>query len=393
MFSSRLPADLSANATARAVAALKSRGRRFIDLTESNPTQVGLDYPPDLLAGLGDAAGLSYEPHPLGLGAAREAVAGHLTSRRGLPVSASRIALTASTSEAYSFLFKLFCDPGDAVLAPRPSYPLVEHLTHLESIVPVPYSLEYHGAWRIDIDSLRAAFDKRTRALLVVSPNNPTGSFLHNDDLVVVAELCAGHDVALIGDEVFADFPLDPNPHAVSVLAQTQAITCSLGGLSKSVGLPQAKLGWIAFQGPRNVLDTVIARYEVVADTYLSVSTPVQVALPRLLADGASVRARIQDRVRANLQTLRMQAVDYPSVTVLTCEGGWSAVMQLPAFQSEDALVLQLLNDDGVLVHPGYFFDFPRETFLVVSLLVEPGAFARGASRVLQRAAGAAFKP
>jgi alanine-synthesizing transaminase len=285
------------------------------------------------------------------------------------------------------------CDPGDSVLVPRPSYPLFEHLTGLEAVTPVPYLLEYHGAWRIDADSLRAAFDDRTRALLVVSPNNPTGSFLHGDDLVTVADLCAARGVALIGDEVFAEFPLDPNPRAVSVLEQTQAITCSLGGLSKTVGLPQAKLGWIVFQGPPKALDAVLTRYEVIADTYLSVSTPVQLALRELLANGAVVRDRIRERLRTNLRTLRGQAAGFASVTVLTCEGGWSAVLQLPAFQSEEALVLQLLNEDGVLVHPGYFFDFPHETYVVVSLLVEPSVFARGVTLVLNRAAGAALKP
>jgi alanine-synthesizing transaminase len=385
MISSRLPADLSLNATARAAGALRASGVSLIDLTESNPTRAGLAYPPGVLNALADARALQYEPHPLGLMAAREAVAADFR-RRGLAVSPDRIGLTASSSEAYAFLFKLFCDPGDAVLVPQPSYPLFDHLTRLESVRPAPYALEYHGSWRIDMDSVRRAIDDRARALLVVSPNNPTGSFLHGDDLVQLTELCAAHDLALIGDEVFADFALDPSPAARSVLAQADVITCSLGGLSKSIGLPQIKLGWIGFAGPSAKLAEVLTAYEVIADAYLSVSTPVQVAAPALLADGVGMRAQIHARVASNLARLRDLAADYPAVRVLTCEGGWSAVVHVPALGSEEALVLHLLTEDHVLVHPGYFFDFEREAFLVVSLLLEPDLFAQGVSRLLARA-------
>ena len=385
MLSSRLPRDLSPNATARAVDALRARGVDVLDLTESNPTRAGFDYPPDVLMPLADPRGGAYTPHPLGLVSARDAVAREF-ARRGLRVSPDRIGLTASTSDAYSLLFKLFCDAGDAVLVPRPSYPLFEHLTRLESIRPIPYSLEYHGSWRIDLDSLRGAIEPRVRALLIVSPNNPTGSFLHGDDLVPVIDLCAAHDLALIGDEVFTDFALDGASHAVPVFAQDQVVTCSLGGLSKSAGLPQVKLGWVAFNGPAERIHEVLSGYELVADTYLSVSTPVQVAAPSLIDAGVGIRSQIHARLARNLAALRAAITDYPAATVLTCEGGWSAVVQLPAFRSEEALVLELLNDDHVLVHPGYFFDFPNETFVVVSLLVEPDTFIRGVTRLLARA-------
>jgi hypothetical protein len=385
MISSRLPEDLSPNATARAAAALGASGVPIIDLTESNPTRAGFAYPKHLLDALSDRRALDYQPHPLGLDLAREAVAADFL-RRGLRVSPDHIGLTASTSEAYAFLFKLFCDPGDVVLVPQPSYPLFEHLTRLESVRATPYALEYHGTWRIDIDGVRHAMTDRTRALLVVSPNNPTGSFLHGDDLVQLTELCASHDVALIGDEVFADFALDPSPAATSVLAQSTALTCSLGGLSKSTGLPQLKLGWAAFAGPSATLAQVLASYEVIADAFLSVSTPVQIAAPTLLAEGARVRTQIQARVSSNLTRLREIAAEYPAARVLTCEGGWSAVVQVPALRSEEALVLQLLDEEHVLVHPGYFFDFPREAFVVVSLLVEPDSFAQGVVRLLARA-------
>lgn len=392
MISSRLPSDLSPNATARAAVALRARGVPVIDLTESNPTRAGFAYSEHLLGPLADRRAFEYEPHPLGLRTAREAVADDFL-RRGLDVSPDHIGLTAGTSEAYAFLFKLFCDPGDAVLVPQPSYPLFEHLTRLESVRPVPYALEYHGTWRIDLDGVRDAVSDRTRALLVVSPNNPTGSFLHSDDLVQLTELCASRDIALIGDEVFADYALDPSPAAASVLTQSNALTCSLGGLSKSAGLPQLKLGWTAFTGPSSALATALAAYEVIADAFLSVSTPVQVAAPTLITEGARVRAQIHARVSSNLTRLREIAADYPAARVLTCEGGWSAVVQVPALRSEEALVLQLLNEEHVLVHPGYFFDFAREAFVVVSLLVEPDSFAQGVSRLLARATTPMSRP
>jgi aspartate/methionine/tyrosine aminotransferase len=387
MISSRLPTDLSINATTRTLDAFRRRGVPVIDLTVSNPTKVGLEYPAGLLAPLASPAALVYDPQPLGLWRAREAVSGDF-ARRGLHVPPQHLALTASTSEAYALLFKLLCDPGDAVLVPRPSYPLFEHLTVLESIEPRPYRLEYHGSWRIDVEHLRQGIDSRTRALLVVSPNNPTGSFLHCDDLELVAQLCESHDMMLIGDEVFTDYPLDPAPHAASVLAAQGPVTCSLGGLSKSAGLPQVKLGWIGFGGPGAQIAALLQAYEVIADTYLSVSTPVQHAAPELIAGGARIRSQIHARIARNLESLRRLAATFPSVDVLAVEGGWSAVVQVPSYRSEENLAVELLTEEHVLVHPGFFFDFERETFLVVSLLVEPAAFDDGVRRVLNRAAG-----
>ena len=384
MPSRRLPSTLFPNDTARTLEGLRRRGLSVIDLTESNPTRVGFHYSENLLAPLASAAALSYEPHPLGMLTAREAVAGDF-SRRGIIVSPDRIGLTASTSEAYALLFKLLCDAGDSVLVPQPSYPLFEHLTVLESVVARPYRLEYHGAWRIDLEHLRAAVDSSTRALLIVSPNNPTGSFLHKDDFVAAAELCAAHDVMLIGDEVFVDFPLDDAPHATSVLKSTETLACSLGGLSKSVGLPQLKLGWIAFGGPPLRVSELLNAYEVIADTYLSVATPVQTALVQLLESGAVIRNQIQLRIVRNLQALRRAASVYPAISVLMVEGGWSAVIKVPAYRTEEALVLELLVEDRVLVHPGYFFDFETEAFIVISLLVEPEKFDRGIALVFAR--------
>ena len=387
MVSSRLPHSLEPNSLARAIQARRRSGASLLDLTESNPTRVGLSYPPDLLAPMADARALEYEPQPLGLWPARAAVAADFR-RRGIVISADRVAVTASTSEAYALLFKLLCDAGDRVLVPHPSYPLFEHLTRLESVDAVPYSLEYHGSWRIDMDSVRSALTERTRAILIVSPNNPTGSFLHRADLARLAALAADRQLPLIGDEVFADYKLDSAPEATHVLASGDVLAFSLGGLSKSAGLPQLKLGWIGFGGPSDRVDELLAAYEIIADTYLSVSTPVQAAAADLIESGAVIRAQIMARIKRNLESLRAQAAAFPAINVLPVEGGWSAVLQVPALSSEEALILTLLEKDDVLVHPGYFFDFPREAFVVVSLLVEPGVFDNAVARLLARAAG-----
>ena len=385
MTSRRLPSTLFPNATATALDGLRRRGLSICDLTESNPTRVGLHYPDDLLAPLSSLAGLTYDPQPLGMMAAREAVARDFI-RRGLAIGPDRIALTASTSEAYALLFKLLCDAGDSVLVPQPSYPLFEHLTVLESIVARPYRLEYHGAWRIDHDHLRAALDDSVRAILLVSPNNPTGSFVHREDLEEIIEICADRDLMLIGDEVFADYRLDEAPDAAAVLSAKTAVACSLGGLSKSAGLPQLKLGWIGFSGPNQRVGELINAYEIIADTYLSVATPVQIALAHLLEEGAAIRRQIQERIVRNLAALRRAAAQHPAVSVLRVEGGWSAVVKVPSYRSEDALVLELLVEDHVLVHPGYFFDFENEAFVVISLLADPDVFDRATARFLARA-------
>ena len=387
MVSSRLPNSIESNALARLIQAKRRGGAAIVDLTESNPTQVGLSYPDDLLAPLADARALEYEPQPLGLWAARAAVAADFR-RRGIVLSADRVAMTASTSEAYALLFKLLCDAGDEVLIPHPSYPLFEHLTRLESVQAVPYALEYHGSWRIDVESLRRAITGRTRAILIVSPNNPTGSILHRDDLAALVDIAAAAQAPLIGDEVFADYRIDPAPHATHILADGDVLAFSLGGLSKSAGLPQLKLGWIGFGGPSDRVDEVLAAYEIVADTYLSVATPVQAASADLIERGAAIRSQILARVKRNLDALRRAAGTVPAVSVLPVEGGWSAVIQIPSVMTEESLVLALLEHDDVLVHPGYFFDFPREAFVVVSLLVEPALFDRAIPRVLARALG-----
>lgn len=385
MLSSRLPSSLEPNAVARALEAKRRAGAPILNLTETNPTSAGFAYPPDLLEPLANARALDYDPQPLGLWPARAAVAADFR-RRGIVISADRVALTSSTSEAYALLFKLLCNAGDAVLVPHPSYPLFEHLTQLESVTAVPYALEYHGSWRVDVDSIERAAHDRVRALLIVSPNNPTGSFLHRDDLAAISALAREHGWAIIGDEVFGDYQLDPSPDAAAVLPGAEVLTFSLGGLSKSAGLPQLKLGWIGFGGPTDVVDRAIGAYEIIADTYLSVSTPVQAAAAELIERGAAIRTQILARVRRNLDALRAHVADYPSIEVLRTEGGWSAVLKVPQIRSEESLVLELLDKDDVLVHPGFFFDFSSEAFIVVSLLGDSSTFDRAVARLLKRA-------
>jgi alanine-synthesizing transaminase len=392
VFSHRVPADLRQNALAAAVARARGASRPILDLTSTNPTTVGLPYPADLLSPLADARSCRYQPAPLGLPDARAAVARDF-ARRGLHVDASRIVLTSSTSEAYSVLFKLLCDPADDVLVPEPSYPLFTHLTRLDAVRAVPYRLEYHGVWSIDRESLASAWSERTRAVLVVSPNNPTGSMLRADDLRWLLGECASRGAAIVSDEVFADYAIDPAADAVtSVLGEgprgTGVLRFALGGLSKSAGLPQVKVGWMALDGPPAQVGDALARLELICDTYLSVSTPAQAALPALIDAGASIREAIAARVAANHELVRATVARFPACTALRIEGGWAAVVRVPARVSEDALVQALVEHDGVLVHPGYFFDFPHEAFVVVSLLTPTNVLAAGLELVLKRAEG-----
>jgi aspartate/methionine/tyrosine aminotransferase len=389
MFSSRVDSNLAANRLTVAVQTCRAEGRPFIDLTLSNPTRAGFDYPADLLTPLGDARGLVYEPSAAGLLEAREAVARDYL-RQGVTVAPEHVVLTASTSDAYSLLFKLLGDAGDEVLVPRPSYPLFDHLTRLDLVAPRPYDLDLHGSWAIDFASVERAFSPRTRAVLVVSPNNPTGSFVSAAELDRLAAWCAPRGIAIIADEVFADYELAPGAsrRAGRAAARRDVLSFALGGLSKSAGLPQVKLGWIAASGPDALVDAALARLELVADTYLSVSTPVQRAAAQLIERGALVRAQIAARVATNYRELMSLALGAPSCRVLQSGGGWYAVMHVPSFEPEEDLVVTLLTRDGVLAHPGYFFDFPRESFLVLSLLPPEASFSDGITRVLRHFAG-----
>lgn len=385
MFSSRTPDDLSQTPLARVVAALRAEGASYLDLTVSNPTALGLRYPADYLDALTASAGRTYDPHPFGLPEARTAVARDY-ARRQAEVNPSQVVLTASTSEAYSVLFKLLCDPGDEVLVPQPSYPLFDHLVRLDACVGVPYRLRYDGRWSIDESTIDEALSSRSRAILTVSPNNPTGSFLSRAEFHALLERGRRHDLALIVDEVFADYPLQGlDARASAVVDQEDGLVFSLGGLSKTVGLPQLKLAWIVASGPPPLVGAALERLEVICDTYLSVSTPVQHAAAALLAAGGIIRERIQARLARNLASLTTSAAGHRRCDVLRVEGGWYAVVRVPASRSEEDLVLTLLTEDRVLVHPGYFFDFQEEGFLILSLLPEEAVFDEAVNRVLRR--------
>lgn len=381
MFSSRLPAELARNAVTAAVDHQKRAGRVVLDLTETNPTTAGLVYPAGQLAALADPRAAVYCPDPLGLAEARTAVAASYGSH-GVAVSADRFVLTASTSEAYAFLFKLLCDPGDQVLVPRPSYPLFDMLAGLEGVAAAGYPLHTYDAWSVDRAGLLAGITPRSRAILIVSPNNPTGSRLRAADREWLVDVARERGLALVSDEVFLDYPLQPRPDASSLFGENRALTFTLGGLSKSVALPQVKLAWIAVSGPDEQARAALERLELIADTYLSVSTPVQLAAARLLESGSATRSTVLARLRENLTSLRAVVGAHPSLTLFEPEGGWSAVLRVPAVMTEEDLVLRLVNEAQVLVHPGFFFDFSEEAFVVLSLLSDPARFAEGASRL-----------
>ena len=383
MFSSRVPDDRAPNRLARAVAEARSRGP-LLDLTLSNPTHARLSYPPDLLRPLSGGEALTYRPEPLGLLSARQAVSATYL-RRGLRIGPDRIVLTASTSEAYSILFKLLCEPGQStVLTPVPSYPLFDHLTRLDGVEMRRYSLDYHGAWSVGNGEVGRAWSPGTRAVLAVSPNNPTGSIVREPDAAELVSACAAGRAALIVDEVFCDYPLqDPLPEPAS-FSDPSCLLFRLGGLSKSAGLPQVKLGWMAVDGPADLVAEALDRLELICDSYLSVSTPVQVAAPDLIEKGRELHDQIAGRVRGNYRTLHGRVRAAHGVTALNAEAGWSAVLRVPATATEEELALDLLARYAVVVHPGYFFDFPHEAFLIVSLLPDPETFARGVDAILE---------
>lgn len=376
-FSTRTAFDARHNRLTRALAERRARGEAVIDLTVSNPTRAGLPYDGDaILRALADPRALQYHPAPFGLPEARAAVAAELG------VEARRVMLTASSSEAYGWLFKLLCDPGDAVLAPRPSYPLFEQLATFEGVTLDGYELAYDGAWHLD--AARMTVTDRARGVLVVSPNNPTGQRLKRAELEALEAL----GLPIIADEVFAAYPLHPAPDAISALAATRVPAFVLGGLSKLAGLPQLKAGWIALAGPDDAVDEALSRLELIADTWLSVGAPVQHALPALFEASRATTAAIAARVRGNLAALEAAVAGSP-VSVLRAEGGWYAVLAVPRIVDDERWALWLLERDGVRVQPGFFYDFARDGHLVLSLLTPPAPFADGVARLVDRVAAA----
>ena len=393
MFSARTTWDRTPNRLAAALAEVQSSERPIIDLTESNPTRAALFDTAHLIAELGHPRGTAYEPEPLGHPTARQAVARYYAAR-GAAVDVAKVVMTASTSEAYSWLFGMLADPGQSILVPRPSYPLFGWIGEMKGVTLASYSLRHDADFRIDLDDLRRKIDARTRAIVLVHPNNPTGSFVRRDEARALAELAREHDLAIIVDEVFGDYALEPLPPeflpSFAAADLGAPLVFVLSGLSKVLLLPQCKLGWIAVSGSEHLLAEAMARLELIADTYLSVATPVQLALPALLAQQPAVADAVRARLRQNIATLDAALADLgPSCPVrrLPLRGGWYAVLEVPRLHDEDGWIEILIREDGVIAHPGYFFDFERDGFLVLSLLPEPGGFREGARRLVRRIA------
>jgi alanine-synthesizing transaminase len=361
-FSSRTDWSLTPNRLSEFVRDRRERGALILDLTESNPTRCGLAIDAEeILAPLRDRRALTYEPDPRGLLTAREAVVQYY-AERGIPLSPDQIFLTTSTSEAYSFVFRLLANPGDRILAPQPSYPL------------------------FDLDALASRAESRCPAVLVVHPNNPTGSYVQKSELTRILEICCRSQAALIADEVFADYALTADPDRVVNHAQASgALTFTFSGLSKVVALPQMKLAWIVVNGPLELRGNALARLEVIADTYLSVSAPVALAAPRWLAQRHGIQAQILERVQANLRKLDGLLARGSPVSRLKVEGGWYAILRVPSTRSDEGWAVELLTQESVLVHPGHFYDFPSEGFLVLSLLPPPESFEEALRRVISR--------
>lgn len=376
MWSKRTAFDRRRNAFSLDLDHRRAIGSTILDLSGSNPTEAGFPYDAEAIVGaLADARSMRYRPEPFGLFEARQSVAAALVH----PPLPEQVMLTASTSESYGLMFKLLCDPGDEVAIPRPSYPLFEHLATLEGVGLVPYPLAYDGAWHIDLDALHAAITPRTRAVIVVTPNNPTGSFLKKDEHAALGAL----GLPIVSDEVFAEYPFGPDPRRASTARErSDVLTFSMGGLSKSCGLPQMKLAWTAITGPEADVTESVERLEIVADAYLSASTPIQLALPRLLEAGARTRRDILERVVRNRASLA-RALDGSPATLLQGEGGWTACVRLPSTRSEDDWLRQLLGQAGVLVQPGSFYDFETEPMAVLSLLTEPTTFDAGVASMV----------
>ena len=381
MFSSRFPRDFQHNQLTRTLGGLRRTGTAILDMTASNPTQCAFRYPPEVVRAFDDQRLLVYEPAPAGPLEPRAAICDYYRSR-GTEVEPERVLLTASTSEAYAYLFKLLADPGDHILVPQPSYPLFECLAAMESVELRSYPLSYHGGWAIDLDVLANLITERSRAIIVVNPNNPTGNFLKRAELESLVRLCAERKMALISDEVFSDYGFEADPQRVTTLADVKdCLAFSMSGLSKIAGLPQMKLGWIVASGPPALRAQALERLEWIADAYLSVGTPVQHAAARLLAAGATVQQQIRERTWSNFRFAR-QTLAGSSVNPLAIEGGWYLPLQVPRIRSEEQWALDLLTECRVLVQPGFFYDFETEAFLVVSLLAEPAVFEEGLRRL-----------
>jgi aspartate/methionine/tyrosine aminotransferase len=382
MFSRRTEWKLSQNEYTLALERFRSSGRKLLDLTASNPTNIGLRYETErLLKSLGHVEALDYEPVAKGLLPARQAVAAYY-KERGIDLSPEQLFLTVSTSEAYSYAFRLLCDPGDEILVPQPSYPLFEFLADLQDVKLTPYELIYDHGWQIDFHSLECAISTRTRGVLVVHPNNPTGSYVKRAEKALLDRICSEHELAVIADEVFLDYSLATGDE-LSFAGSRGALTFTLSGLSKISGLPQMKGAWMAVSGPEKLVGDANARLEVIADTYLSMNAPLQWALPEMLASRAGIQQQLRARARANLVELDSQVARQILCHRLEVEGGWYAILRVPATRSDEQLAIELLEKESVLVQPGHFYDFASDGYLVISLITPSEEFREGMQRLL----------
>jgi aspartate/methionine/tyrosine aminotransferase len=383
MFSRRTDWKLTLNRFTEAVQEVRASGKEILDLTISNPTRAGIEYDQAaILDSLRNPKSLDYDPQPKGLLSAREAVAAYYCERDE-HVSPERLILTTSTSEGYSYIFRLLANPGDEVLVPKPSYPLFDFLAELQDVNLAGYPLLYDHGWQIDWPSLESALSQKTRAVVVVHPNNPTGSYLHAEERQRLSELCRNRGLALIVDEVFLDYAHD-GAHRPSFMANNEALTFTLSGISKISALPQMKLAWIVVSGQENDVHAAIQRLEVIADTYLSLNAPVQLAAAALLKQRNKIQPQLMKRVQQNMVELDRQLAAQKSTVRLNVEGGWYAVLRVPATQSDEDLAITLLRQTGTMVHPGHFYDFPRDGYLVISLITPEADFRQGISRVLK---------
>jgi alanine-synthesizing transaminase len=391
MFSHRTTWKLTPNRFTEAQRKIAAAGREVLDLTVSNPTRTGLRYDEEtILKSLANPKALDYDPQPKGLRSAREAVATYYREQREQDIDLDSLVLTTSTSEGYSYVFRLLCNPDDEILVPKPSYPLFEFLADLQDVKLVPYPLIYDHGWQIDFPSIHNAVTDRTRAVVVVHPNNPTGSYVSETERSALNKFCREHNLSLIVDEVFLDYAHDGVPRPTFAASQ-DALTFTLSGLSKISGLPQIKLAWIATSGPKDKNDenkdevnTALARLEVIADTYLSMSAPIQLSAPVLLEQRKSIQPQLLNRMRTNLKELDRQLAQQKNCRRLDVEGGWYAVLRVPVTQSDEELAIDVLRKRAVLVHPGHFYDFPSDGHLVVSLITPTEDFGQGIGRVLE---------
>jgi aspartate/methionine/tyrosine aminotransferase len=382
MFSKRTDWKLTPNRFTEAHRQLLAKGGEVLDLTISNPTRAGFQYDQQaIVQALTDPASLDYDPQPKGLRSARDAVAAYY--RRQADLDPEALVLTTSTSEGYSFVFRLLCNPDDEILVPKPSYPLFDFLADLQDVKLVPYTLIYDHGWQIDFPSLYKAVNHRTRAVVIVHPNNPTGSYISESEARKLNDFCREHDLPLIVDEVFLDYAID-GCRRQSFAANRETLTFTLSGISKICGLPQMKLSWVVTSGPSTQATVALDRLEIIADTYLSMNAPIQLAAPVLLEQQDGIQVQLFDRVKENWAELDRQVSAQKTCERLLLDGGWYAILRVPALQSDEDLAIEILHKESVLVHPGHFYDFPSDGYLVLSLITQPAQFKTGIERVLR---------